>query len=106
MGYRRFIEWNGVEEVKMGAEALFSVFGLALTVASTAASVYSSYTSSTQKKGGGVVSTPKRDDPKIREAAEMEARSLKAKRGMASTILTGPEGITTSPTTLKTELGS
>ncbi len=48
---------------------------------------------------------PPKTDPAIAEAARKEAERLRRLRGAASTILTGPGGVTTAPTTVKTKLG-
>lgn len=46
-----------------------------------------------------------KDDTAIKEAAEREAERIRKRRGMKSTIMTGPQGLTTQPTVLKEELG-
>ena len=49
---------------------------------------------------------PSADDVAAREAAAREAEGLrKRRRGMAGTIMTGPQGLTTEPTVLKQKLG-
>ncbi len=44
-------------------------------------------------------------DPDVREAAKKRAAALKRRRGFASTIITGPLGVTEAPATKKTVLG-
>ncbi len=44
-------------------------------------------------------------DTAAQQAAYAEAESLRKRRGAASTILTGPSGVTSTPTTMKTRLG-
>lgn len=99
MGYKRVIDWNGVEEVRVGWMAVAAL----AAVASAGTAVYSATKSPNKPKVGPI---PKETDPAIREAAEAEAAALRKKRGYASTMLTGGEGLTTAPTTLKTELGA
>ena len=50
---------------------------------------------------------PAQEDPgpAVKAAAYSEADRLKKKKGLRSTILTGPAGITNPPTILKTKLG-
>ena len=45
------------------------------------------------------------DTAAVKEAARLEAEGLRKRRGMASTILTGSQGITTSPDLLRATLG-
>ncbi len=51
------------------------------------------------KKPGAV------DDPAIAAAAERQAVALRKRRGRASTIVTGPTGLSDQPVTRKTTLG-
>ncbi len=51
------------------------------------------------------VTPPTPDDSAVKEAAARETAALKKRKGAASTILTGPEGLTTTPTILKEKLG-
>ena len=44
-------------------------------------------------------------DTATKEAALAEEEKMKRRKGYKSTILTGPEGLTTAPSTLKTTLG-
>lgn len=99
MGYRRLIEWSGIEEVRAGLEPIewIALAGVATSIGSVV--------SSSQKSGPKTPPMPKETDPSVREAAEREAALLRRKRGQASTILTGGEGIITSPTTQQTVLG-
>ena len=45
------------------------------------------------------------DDRAAQEAAAREAERIRKRKGMASTIKTGPEGLTEAPTVLKEKLG-
>jgi hypothetical protein len=45
------------------------------------------------------------EDPAVKEAAAAEAARLRKRKGYASTILTGSEGVTGTPTTKKETLG-
>ena len=45
------------------------------------------------------------DDPKVKEAERVEAERLRKRRGMASTIMTGPQGVLGTPDLLRAELG-
>jgi len=45
------------------------------------------------------------NDPNVREAARLQRERMKKRRGFKSTILTGPEGITSDPDLLKQRLG-
>jgi len=45
------------------------------------------------------------ETPEVKEAAAAEALRLKKRKGYASTILTGPEGVTGEATTKKETLG-
>lgn len=45
------------------------------------------------------------EDQEVIAAAERQAAALRRRRGRASTILTGPTGVTDQPTTKKTTLG-
>jgi len=45
------------------------------------------------------------DSEEVKEAAAREADALRKRRGRASTILTGPGGVMTSPNVYKTILG-
>jgi len=45
------------------------------------------------------------DDTAIKAAAYAEAERLRKKKGLRSTLLTGPGGVTNPPTTFKTTLG-
>jgi hypothetical protein len=45
------------------------------------------------------------DDAGVKEAARLEAENLRKRRGMASTILTGPSGVTDTPSLIKATLG-
>ena len=49
---------------------------------------------------------PTRDDPAVNEAAEAERRRRLAARGIGSTILTGPLGVTEEANVGKTLLGN
>jgi hypothetical protein len=51
------------------------------------------------------VAAPTVDDSAVKEAAQAETDKIKKRRGMASTIATSAEGLTSTPTTLKTTLG-
>lgn len=46
------------------------------------------------------------DSPQVTEAANAEAARMKKKKGAASTILTGPEGVTETAATGKATLGA
>ena len=45
------------------------------------------------------------DDAEVKEAARLEAENLRKRRGMASTILSGPQGVTDQPSLIKATLG-
>jgi hypothetical protein len=51
-----------------------------------------------------IIVPPKGEDPRLAEAARKEAERLRRLRGTASTILTGPQGVTATPPTV-TKLG-
>ena len=44
-------------------------------------------------------------DERVKAAARAETMKMKKRRGYASTILTGPEGVTEPASTFKTKLG-
>lgn len=48
---------------------------------------------------------PSAEEIAAKEAAAAEAERLRKKRGLKSTLITGPSGVTTPPTTFKTTLG-
>jgi len=48
---------------------------------------------------------PAADDTAAKEAAAREAERIRKRKGMASTIKTSEQGITTAPTVLKEKLG-
>ncbi len=45
------------------------------------------------------------DDPDVKEAARLEAARIRKRKGVASTILTGPQGLEGTPDLLKATLG-
>lgn len=49
--------------------------------------------------------TAKATDEEVEEAAKRRAELLRRRRGRASTIVTGPTGVTDQPVTKKTTLG-
>lgn len=49
--------------------------------------------------------TARTDDPEVQAAAERQAAALRRRRGRASTIVTGPTGVTEDPETKRTTLG-
>jgi hypothetical protein len=59
-----------------------------------------------KEKAPTILPPPQKEDESVKEAARKEAEMLRRKKGYASTIVTGPEGVTTPPTTQKTLLGS
>ena len=48
---------------------------------------------------------PAAEDTAAKEAAAREAEKIRKRKGMASTIATSGQGITTAPTVLKEKLG-
>jgi len=48
---------------------------------------------------------PMRQNRRVREAARAEAEALKKRKGYSQSIVTGPQGVITPPTTDKTLLG-
>ncbi len=74
---------------------------IAAMVASTAVSVYS--TMNAPKPPGAPAEV---SDTRAEEAAYAQAQALRKRQGGASTILTGPMGVTSPGTTLKTQLGA
>ncbi len=62
---------------------------------------------SSPKKPSPILTTPiiPSKDPAIAEAASREVEALTKRKGMKSTILTGPEGLQTQPSVLSQKLG-
>ncbi len=75
---------------------------LALATAATTIGT-SAYTIATQPKKPEPPILGKPEDPMKAAYAEMEA--VRKRKGAASTILTGPEGVMGQPSTLKATLG-
>jgi ribosomal protein S8 len=59
-----------------------------------------------KEKAPAITPAPQKSDEQVQEAARREAEMLRRKKGYASTIVTGPEGVTTPATTQKTLLGA
>ena len=76
----------------------------ATSLASAGTSIYSAVQSGKQKVPE--MTPPPKEDESVKEAARREAELMKRRRGYASTIATGPQGVLTPATTLKTTLGS
>lgn len=76
------------------------ITGIATAATSIGSTVYSA---ATQPKKPEPPLLGKPEDPMKAAYAEMEA--IRKRKGAASTILTGPEGVMGQPSTLKAQLG-
>ena len=103
------LSWAG-EAALTGLAAISPSGGVAggvATVATTAASIGGTVASLAQ----GSPSMPRQgmvmpDNRAAEQAAFAEAELMRKRKGMASTMLTGPGGMTSQPTTLKSQLGA
>jgi hypothetical protein len=89
----------------MGITALITTLAVS-AAASVGEGIYAAVSQPSAPKAPTTTDTAQQQAQASQAAALAQANALTKRRGMASTVLTGPMGATTAPTTQKATLGA